>query len=104
MDFIIWILKTIANWFIGQILSKTFMNEKSPLYYGKLIEMVKTFLTHVKMKILLVYYSVLIKLGLMKPLIIDGKHIKLKTILLMVDLVGEIIGRIDKNYKKQQTA
>ncbi|HXD93414.1 MAG TPA: hypothetical protein VNX01_09380, partial [Bacteroidia bacterium] len=61
-------------------------------------------LTHVKMKILLVYYSVLIKLGLMKPIIIDGKRIKLKTILLIVDLVGEIMGSGLNENRNKQTA
>ena len=56
------------------------------------------------MKILLVYYSVLIKLGLMKPIIIDGKRIKLKTILLIVDLVGEIMGSGLNENRNKQTA
>ena len=40
-SFIYWILKIIGGWIITQFLNKTFMNEKSPLYYSKLMEMVK---------------------------------------------------------------
>lgn len=84
---IFWILNVIGTWLIGQILNKMFINEKSPLYYENIMEWLKAFLYSPKIITLIVFYSVLTKLGLGKLFKED------KLMLLSFALLGVAIRR-----------
>jgi hypothetical protein len=104
MEFLKLLLRIIFEMIVEKVVIKlyntTFLNERSPLYHKKLMEHLKAIVYTIKIWIVLVLYSFLQNIGLIKPLPKDSQTKIFFIILIALILAVFVVHKVNNNRRK----
>jgi hypothetical protein len=104
MEFLKWLFQIIIQMIVEKVVVKlynsTFMNERSPLYYKKLMEHLKVMAYAIKIWTVLMLYSFLQNVGLIKPLPKDSQAKIILIVLLALIITVLVVHKVNNNRRK----